>query len=1085
MDLAHLTPLLSALRSIDNQERKAAEEHYNGLVASNPVWMMSVLAEVSATTQELAAKTMSVVLLRKLLNSTPSPYAAADAATREAVKSFMLSVIGSATHAAVRSSAAACISALAVQVFQEKENWDDLWNNVLQNLSTAGGDVALKTMCCEIIQATSMTMSAYFQAHAGLLARGLETCFAAGGDATELKKAAFETTIRLSNLGLEEHLRPLVPNMLGVIATYLNESDWESVEAMLSATVDGITSNINLFQQDAERLLLLMMEVAATRAVDVGARHMAVELMLTYCEEVPKTVRKVPQFATSFFELLFEYTLCPEYSADWDVTGRDNDEDELEENSDLVIGSSGLDRISNALGGRKLQKTAQTLFSQNINSNDWKRRNAALLLICYTGEGMHAVFSAQLPSLVQMIVPYVRDESKYVRANALDCLAQLSQDFSPELQMQLHGAILPTVVAALSDSVPRVATCAANCLDSFIDSVSGDEDEDEDDGNDGLDEFRGILKPYIERMCSDAVVMIHNTQFYFVREAALGVLSSVSSTCKAMLLPYVEELVPVYQKMLAFPDSPEAMKTKCKAIECVTLLACGVGRDAFAKYSHDVCSYLGQLCAGGLANDDPRTRFVMRGWTCMVECLKDQAQPYLSTVIPILLRMMSLDCDMEIANVGVGEADDDQEDLPDGVEKMRFVIPGVGERVVTIHTSLIEDKELASNVVFAMMKDLGVGLAPYFLEIANAAIGQLSFVAGENIRESGASMLDEILKCYQEMQDPAAQQLAEAAMPRLMEALGEESENSAMETMLQSIGRCVSVHPAIMSPANTALVCDKVMAALKEVVERRDKCLEKKATENDEDELDGLEVTDEELQITITSVCDLIGTLLAASKEVFAAPFLAKAFPVLGVWLQSSTDDFYMTRAAGLLSDFVTHAPHSIVPSLPQICTSSLAIVSTSTDDGLLQSDFYLMNVIIQLVGAIPGSNMGIDSADYAVHVQQAAAKYFESDMVHKEEYTHCTCNVISLYVSLLNFYGTTALQHLAAAMLTVVGKALPATGDETEARYIHDVVLNWVVNHHPVLRALPGSEAAFLTCVKAASSSCLSEAAKGYLATV
>lgn len=66
------------------------------------------------------------------------------------------------------------------------------------------------------------------------------------------------------------------------------------------------------------------------------------------------------------------------------------------------------------------------------------------------------------------------------------------------------------------------------------------------------------------------------------------------------------------------PDSPEVMSVKCKAIECVTLLACGVGKEVFAPYTKSVCDYLTQLCANGLRNDDSRFRFVLRGWTCMV-----------------------------------------------------------------------------------------------------------------------------------------------------------------------------------------------------------------------------------------------------------------------------------------------------------------------------------------------------------------------------------------------------------------------------------------------------------------------------------
>lgn len=1082
MDQQNLVTLLDQLRSTDNQLRKAAEDQYNGMVVANPVWVMHAMAEISATSQDAGTTTMSLVLLRKLLNQTPSPYSTADAATRAAVKGRMLEVLNNAAYGHLRSSAAACVSALAVQVFQSKEDWGELWDNVFIIMRAPTSDAALKTMCCEIILATSLTMSTYFNAHTETIVLGLETCFAPELNSTDIKKVAFETTMRLSGLGMHDHLRPLVPKMLGVVENYLNQGEWESVESLLQATMEGISTNNSFFQSDAQHLLELMMQVAAAPQVGAGARHTAVELMLTYCEEAPKIVRKVPQFASSFFELLFQYTLNPEYSKEWDTTGGDNDEDELEEDSDLIIGSNGLDRISSALGGRKLQKTAQTLFANNINAPEWQRRNAAVLLICYAGEGMHTVFTQQLASLVQMIVPHIKDESKYVRASALDCISQLSRDFTPELQMKLHAAILPSVVAALRDSVPRVASCAAGCLDNFIDSVSGEEEDDEDDG---LDELRAILQPYIELMCGDCVTMLNSVPYAFVHEAALGVLSSVSSTCKGMLLPYVHSLVPIYQQVLHIPDSPEVMKKKCKAIECVTLLACGVGRDAFAPYSTDVCNYLCELCKGGLANDDPRARFVMRGWTCMVECLKDQAQPYLGMVIPILLKMMDMECNIEIASIGVGEDDDDGEGCAEGEEKMRFVVPGVGERMVTIHTSLIEDKELASKVVFSMLEDLGVGLAPYFRDIANAAISQLAFALSDSIRESGAFILDEILKCYEELRDPAAQQLAEAAMPELMDALGDEPESSVMEALLQSIGRCVSVHPAIMSPTNTALVCDKVMAALKEVVKRRDECLEKKKTENDEDELDELELEDEEVQVTITSVCDLIGTMLTASKEVFAAPFLAKAFPVIGKWLQPPSDEFYMTRATSILTDFVSHAPHSIVPSLPAICESALKIATVTSDDALLQSDFFLMNVVAQLIGGHPDVNMGVNGADFAVHVQQTVAPYWSSNLAHDEMFTHTTCNALSLYVTLLNFYGTTALQQVAAGMLTLVGEALPAKDDEIEARRIHDVVLGWVTNHHPVLQAVPGSADGLLARVKAANLDCLSDAAKHYISTL
>lgn len=1083
MDQEHLLVLINSLRSSENAVRKGAEEQYNALASQNSSWMMHALSEVSAKSQDAGVVTMSLILLRKLLNETPSPYKDADDDTREAIKGCMLEALTSAAFGSQRGSAAACVSALAVQVFQLKQDWSQLWESVFQILTAVDAAVELKTVCCEIVMATCISMTSYFQSHIDSLVNGLQVCFQAPNATKELKSAAFETAVKLSVLNASDKIRPLVPVMLNVIQEYLNAQDWDAVETLISSTVDGISTNIDLFQQHATQLLTGMMQVASSQEVSSGARYMAIEMMLTYCEEVPRTVRQVPQFATSFFELLFQYTLNPEYPEEWGVTGRVNDENDLEENTDCVIGSTGLDRISNALGGRKLQRTAQQLFMDNINSADWKHRNAAVLLICYVGEGMQAVFSEMLPTIVPAIAPYLKDESMYVRANTLDCIAQLSMDFAPQMQMTMHAVVLPSIVDALRDPVPHVAACAANCLDTFIDSVGNDDDEEDDDG-DEVKKFCVILQPYLKRICEDCVTLLQSTSYNFLREAVLGVLSAVSSTCKSLLEPFVTDLVPIYQQVLAIPDTPEVMTMKCKAIECVTLLACGVGRDAFSAYAFDVCNYLGQLCTGGLSNDDRRTRFVMRGWTCMVECLKDQVQPYLPTIIPILLSMIGLECDMEIANVGVGDDDDDTESV-EGVEKMRFVIPGVGERLVTVHTSLVEDKELASNVLLSMVKDLGPILAPYFRDIANASIPLLTFVVSDSIRESGAMLISEILECYMEAQAPEAAQLVEATMPPLMEALGDESENSVMEQMMRTVGHCITAHPHILSEANATMICEKLMAAIKVVVKGRDECLEKKKTENDEDELDGLEVQDEELQETISSACELIGAMLSSPNPAFAGLLFAQVREMLTQWMQPTADDFYTTRGCSILCEYVSKAPQAITEFLQLTCAFTLHVASQRRDADLLQSNFFLIHCIVELLGQHPENSSGVDAADYAVHAQQALAAYWSSPAPKSGEYDHCTCNALSAYVSLLNYYGTSALQNVSASMLSVVVEALPASNDEVEACRIHDTTLGWIVNQHPVLAVVPGSAAMILPRLKAANAECLSAHAKQTLASM
>lgn len=1071
MDQNQLLQLLAGLRSADNEMRKAAEAQYDSIIQAQAPWMMSALAEVCATSQDTGVVTIGLILLRKLFGA--GVFEGADEASQETVKGRLLEILQSAAFGPQRGSAAACVSALAVRVFGQKKDWTVLWESVFHILGSGDSGNELKTVCCEIISTTASTMTSYFTSHADCLAAGLKNCLVAPGDSMALKAAAFSAAITLATLGMCKQMSPLVPEMIKIIHERLGVQDWENAEKLTSSIIEGITQVSQLFDDHTAALLSGMMQVAATPSVGATARHMAIESLLSYCEEQPKTVRRVADFAIAFFQLLFQYTLNPDFDETWDTT--EDGDDDLEEQSDYVIGCAGLDRIASALGGRKLQATAQQLFAENIQSTDWKRRNAAISLILYSAEGMSNVFEKHLTQLLTAILPALHDEVKYVRSVALDCIGQLSQDFAPTIQVNCHALMLPAVIEALRDPVPRVAASAASCLDAFFDNATGDED-------DGDDDTAAKFAPYVERCCVDCVALLNSTQLMFVRERALSALSSVTSTCKSQLTPYVANLVPVYQEVLALPDSAEVMESKCKAIECVTLLACGVGKEAFGGYASGICTYLSSLAASGLKNDDPRFRFLLRGWTCMVECLQDDSLPYLQGVMPMLISLMNLECDVVVEEAEVGDAEDEGEQEP-GVESIRLVIPGVGERVARFHSALIEDKELASNVVNAMLMELGGSLQPYLHDIATAAIGLLNFSVNSSIRENGALILQEVMEAYVSIQSPESHALARAALPNVMEALATESEEDVMETLMQTVSRCVSSFPDIITPENAKMVGDKLYAALEELVKQRNEVIEKKKSEQDEDELDSLEEKDEMLQANITSASELIGTLLERAGTVFAPIFSERFFPIIAQWLQPKVDDYFVSRAQVILCDFVEHAPSFVSGSLPTILNSALYFTTSRTDEDLLQSNFYLINQLVLYLGQY-GTQCGVSGDDFVVSAQTALVSYFNNPTSRKPDYQAATCNAVSAYVSMLQFFGQ-PLTPVARQMLSTIVAFLPCGDDQVEAIRVHDRILGWVVQRNPILAADTDAAGQLIERIKAAKPDNLSAEAKQQLAAM
>lgn len=857
--------------------------------------------------------------------------------------------------------------------------------------------------------------------------------------------------------------------MLQAVQESLNASNWSDAEQLTAKLADGVANATTLFQNHTGALLHGLMEVASAPSVAPGARHMAIETLVTYCESEPKTVRKVPNFSTTFLRLLFEYTLNPVFSDDWDNTGVNHDEEDLEEENDDAVGSFAIDRVASALGGRKLEALAQQLFVENIQSPDWKRRNAALLLITYLAEGMATVLEKHLGHIVQMALHALRDETKYVRASALDCLTQMSGDFAPTMQEQMSHSVLPAVIVCLRDSVPAVATRAARCLDSFFDQC--EESEDETDTR-----FLNLFENYVEEMCVSLVTLLKQTSLQFVREDCLGALSSVISACKGLLRPYVSHLVPVFQEVLAMPDSPETVTMKCRAIECTTLLASGVGRESFGPYAHDMCVYLRDLLnhlAGNSKSDDMRLRYVVRGWTCMADCLREEVTPYMDLLMPVLLSMMNSDCDTEVETAEVGDDDDDDEDEKD-VTTMRVVVPGVGVRKVKLHTGLIEEKDLAASVVSSMLSYLGKHLGPHLPSITESAINLVGFQSDPSIRESGALILDGVMDAC----DPAQRaELAVSVMPPLLNQFSEEDDLDASSAMSVVISRCIDDTPALVTPETVGSISEKIFGVLKRAMESRTDSLKSQIDENDEDELDRLKEEEKEADNLICDTCSLLDRILERAGTVFAPLFMSMYIPVLEQMLQPTEKDVMVVQGLGLLCGLVEHTPSHVADLIPTIVESAVGFAQGRKDPHVLQSAFYLMNQLLQYFD----QNQSPLTQQFVQRVLDIFTRYIS--VHHKEEYEDTTCNAISMGTTLLTLHYRLLSAPELTQTLNHVVNSLPAGGDETEACRVHERVTMWVLQNHPVLQGDAAQANAIVMRLKTAEEEMINESTRAQLA--
>jgi importin-5 len=1084
MDATAFEQLLTNMTNAENLTRKSAEEQYEQLRVADPLWVMHAVTEMCAVTTSESVLAITIILLRKMFASSVDCYDKATPEVRNAIKGRMLEIFGKNAANKNARSAAACVSALAAKVVAIGDDWSDLWQNLFATITTAGTSSPHRGACCEVIAHTATVLaSTYLKGHLQELASGLNNCLQ--DPSVDVKKSAFAAVQAVTQIVSDAemaHFRPLVTTMLSTVEGPLNSGDWDAATSLCSALADCVEHNAPLFTQHTTQVLQAMMQVASSPQVAKEARHMAVEVMVTYCDTEPKAVRKVQGFSKALFELLYSYMLHPEIPSDWDTTPDDPEAADIEGVSDLDVGCTSLDRVSTSIRAKQLQEIAQNLFTQHIGSTEWQQRNAALIMLTYVSEGLQDVFSQQLGMILQFVVPMMADEHKMVRNSAVTCISQFCNDFAPQLQSDFHAEVIPALRQALRDAAPRNAATAAAALNSFFDNAEDGDDDDE--------AVMERLSPYVHETCGDLVNLYNSSSYLFVKGDCLGALSAIIGTCKAALTPYVNDLVPIFQAVLQLPEdtTTDEGKTiramKCKATECTTLLACGVGKMHFANYSHAVCNYLNTMLALNLPNDDPRLRYILRGWTCMVECLKEDVLPYLPNVMPPLLNVANLDCDLEIVHKEVGDDEDSDDDDDDNIKKVRLCLPGLGEQTVKIHTSLIEDKELASTIILSIVDELKGKLGIYLQDIAKMAVALLDFSATGDIRENGAQIIALLAESYNEPeQQTQLLPFLNFAIPALLSAAKTETEMSVLGEFLTALSRCLDNTPrSSLSQELVTDIASQVHKVLVDSVERRKKCIQTKAHEKDEDELDALENEDATEQFLLGECNTAIGALLRNCTEQFVPLFISQYLSIVGTLTGEGMDDYDVKTGLCMLSDFVEHAQQS---ALPHLAHSSAAFLhyTERDDESVQQVSFFGLGLILTLAHA----SFPQPHAESLQLVAQTATKishYLSNPIARKEDYIDTTANVLSTSFKAIDLFGQGGAFDAARLMQQSL-VFLPADGDEVEAQRVHEQLLRWVVQGHWIFNSVPTAKQMIITALKKAKKGMLNEATMQQLSTM
>ncbi|EPY31999.1 karyopherin beta [Angomonas deanei] len=922
----------------------------------------------------------------------------------------------------------------------------------------------LKITCCEVIAEASIQMTPFFEVHLQALGTGIEVCLSEEGPlAKDLHQAALQTVSSVSagSQQIREEMKQLVPAILDMLQRTVYQKNWDSAAAYLSVILEMFDNadDGTIFDDSLVPLLTGLMQMASSYDVDKDVRQISIETMLSISENSPKKVRKIPDFLSSFFTLMFQYSVEPAFVDDWDVNAElDDFEDDL---PDSLVASAALDRLATSLGGRKLFNVAYKLFSENVGSPDWKGRYAALSLLSAVTEGMTASLLPILGELLSSVVKLCKDECKYVRQAALTCLTGFSASFREDFLPMSESAVA-AALESLKDPIPHIQMEAANFFENYYDMITDVESDDAE-----AKQFSIKLAQYNPQVYGALLGCLENTSLPNLQNSILACFASITDVMKDECAPFVERVVNASQRVLGAPEDPKLMDVKNKALQCVTVLGAAVGGEIFRPYSYGVCEYLKERCAHGLETGD-NARYILRGWSCMAECVGANMAQYLPIIMPILLQRL------EAEDVSVGEDDLEEED-DDAVSTYRINIPGAGVKKVTINTETTQDKQLAFNICVSFLKDIDDNMVDYYVPLANCAIKSLGNVH-EEIVQTSAMVICTILENMIKKEMPGVKDLARAAFEPVSNTIDEDTDVLALYQLSTAFAQCIHAAPEVVTHEACSMITEKLVDSVKECVKVYGELSNAIATEKDEDEVDGLEDKRGDIEQNFESIMDCVQALLQYSANVFAQSYVHNFFPIISQWA-ATENEFLLTKCYSSLSDFTEYAPQHALPLLPPLVERVLVILTSTKDEGILQSGVYFLKLTLD---ALPPND------ESAVRVAQSArdalVKYlYVPDARSNIVYLDATCNFISCFSVLLEkFYNTNSPNLNEDVQLFT--SFLPVGGDMTEAVRVHDRVLTWVSQGLPHIVNLPGAAPAMIERIKTASPDALSDEAKAHL---
>jgi importin-5 len=481
---------------------------------------------------------------------------------------------------------------------------------------------------------------------------------------------------------------------------------------------------------------------------------------------------------------------------------------------------------------------------------------------------------------------------------------------------------------------------------------------------------------------------------------------------------------------------------RAKALECASLVGLAVGKERFAADAHEIMKYMQAVQAAGLDPDDPLPGYMLQAGARICKTLGRDFLPYLPIVMPPMLEAARHKPDIKVAPADGSDdevsGDDDEEALME-----TFV---VGDKRVSLHTSVLEEKANACSMMCCYAYELKDGFFSYAEEVTAIMVPLLKFYFNEEVRISAAQTLPELLRSATMARDAGAgptddfvRGMLSFMWAPLMDCIAKEMDTDVVCAFVTSAEELLEVAqgPRLLPPDQLPPLFEALSTVLKDYEERRQGRQERAEGEDfDEEEAETLEQEHEAESELLDAVGDCMTRVLREYKDV-AMPLVEGMMPAVARLLEKGRFPEERRVALCLMDDVIEHSPSGAAKYMSQVVPLLLAGCA-DRDERVRQCCAY---------GLGQAAEHRIEA--FRPHVSlalQAVLAIVQAPDSRSEENETATDNAISSLGKLLEFHPEAVDPALGALWLSY----LPITADEIEARVVHAQLLRLVQKSDP-----------------------------------